>query len=86
MDRQEAIDVLSKHNAWRRGNDDPQTDPTKLGAALDFAIAALRTDHAEALAEELEEAVCALEVCGKDFRAMETARAALARYKESRNG
>lgn len=33
------------------------------------------------LAEALAEAVNALEVCGKDYRATEQARAALARYR-----
>jgi len=33
------------------------------------------------LLEALEEAVCALEVCGKDYRATEIARAAIAKAK-----
>ena len=42
MTNDEAVKVLADHNEWRRGNDDfPATNPTKLGLAIEVAIAAL---------------------------------------------
>lgn len=48
LNRDKTLEVLTQHNAWRRGADGPQTDPRMLGLALDAAIAAL-----SAPAEEL---------------------------------
>lgn len=41
LSRETTLEVLTKHNAWRRGGDGPQTDPRMLGLALDAAIAAI---------------------------------------------
>ena len=41
MTPQEAADLLRAHNEWRRGGDDPPTEPTALGQAIEIAIAAL---------------------------------------------
>jgi hypothetical protein len=35
------IELLKRHNAWRKGADMPMTDPKKLGQALDEAIVQL---------------------------------------------
>lgn len=37
------LEVLTQHNAWRRGAKDGQTDPVLLGKALDAAIAHIAT-------------------------------------------
>ena len=37
----EVIQILTDHNAWRRGGDGPPTDPVSLGVALERAIAAM---------------------------------------------
>lgn len=39
MTLKEAIEVLRRHNKWRRGDDSiPMTNPTKLGLAIDTII------------------------------------------------
>ena len=43
MDRNRAIEVLERHNKWRRGDDElPQTDPKELTEAIDCVCAALK--------------------------------------------
>lgn len=47
-DYKKALDVLQKHQKWRKGCDlTPPTDPKELNAALDVAITALspQQDH-----------------------------------------
>ena len=39
LNRAKTLEVLTKHNEWRRGASGPQTDPRILGLALDAAIA-----------------------------------------------
>ena len=40
MTLQEAVDILENHNKWRRGDDNiDQTNPTKLGIAIDLIVA-----------------------------------------------
>jgi hypothetical protein len=34
----EAIAIIKAHNAWRRGDNSPPTDPEKLGQAIDFIV------------------------------------------------
>lgn len=41
MDLTTAIDLLTRHNNWRRGGDGEMVDVTRLGIALDSAIAHL---------------------------------------------
>lgn len=36
MTEEEALKVIAYHQAWRKGGDSPQTDPTKLTEALDL--------------------------------------------------
>lgn len=39
MTLKEAIEVLRRHNKWRRGDDSvPETNPTTLGLAIDTII------------------------------------------------
>lgn len=39
MHLKEAIDVLKKHNDWRRGHEGTEpTDPKTLGNAIDYAV------------------------------------------------
>jgi len=35
MKIKKAIKILKKHNKWRRGKGNTQTNPTKLGIAID---------------------------------------------------
>ncbi len=53
---------------------------TKAGSGQEEANARLISAAPELL-DALEEAVCALEVCGKDYRATEIARSAIAKAK-----
>lgn len=39
LSRAKTIEVLKRHNEWRRGGEGPQTDPRMLGLALDAVIA-----------------------------------------------
>lgn len=42
MTLQESIEILRKHNEWRRKEEGPETlDPVKLGRAIDMAIEVL---------------------------------------------
>lgn len=34
------LDTLKRHQAWRRGSDEPMGDPKEIGEAIDYAIAA----------------------------------------------
>jgi len=43
LNRAKTLEVLTQHNAWRRGAKDGQTDPVLLGKALDAAIAHIAT-------------------------------------------
>lgn len=51
LNRDKTLEVLTSHNAWRRGAKGPQTDPRLLGLALDAAIAALATAPGEGRGE-----------------------------------
>ena len=42
MELSEIIDVLERHNRWRRGADIPMVSPTVLGKALDEAVEILK--------------------------------------------
>lgn len=43
MTKEQAADILEKHNRWRRGDDSlPMTDVRLLGEAIEVAINALR--------------------------------------------
>lgn len=42
MQALESAAILEAHNAWRRGGLGPATDPTMLGEAIDYAVAAVR--------------------------------------------
>lgn len=41
LDQEKTLQVLTEHAAWRRGADEPQTDPRLLTQALEAAIAVL---------------------------------------------
>jgi len=38
MQLKEAIEILQKHNEWRRGSEIEPTDPKLLGIAIDTVI------------------------------------------------
>lgn len=40
---EELAAALDAHNRWRRGDDEPAPDPTKLGKTIDAAADALRS-------------------------------------------
>ena len=42
MELSEIIEVLERHNRWRRGADIPMVSPTLLGKAIDEAVDILR--------------------------------------------
>ena len=42
MDDQRAIEILIKHNVWRRGRSETPTHPRELGEALDYVIERLQ--------------------------------------------
>lgn len=46
LNRDRTLEVLTQHNAWRRGAEGEQTDPRILGLALDAAIAAISGGYA----------------------------------------
>lgn len=66
MNIQETIDFLEEYNAWRRGAEMEQPDPTKLGIVLDELISfnrkiiSLETQNSEANFELLKEFSCFL--------------------------
>ena len=41
MDNAQALEILEKHNTWRRGQSEKPTHPKLLGEAIDKAIEAL---------------------------------------------
>ncbi|MEF2156435.1 hypothetical protein V3390_09400 [Luteimonas sp. FXH3W] len=45
LNRKKTIEVITEHNAWRRGAEGAQTDPRMLGLALDAVIAALEVSR-----------------------------------------
>ena len=47
LNRKATLELLSSHNAWRRGAEGPQTDPRMLGLALDAAVAYIATQPSE---------------------------------------
>lgn len=49
MNIKKAIDVLKKHNKWRRGGEEKMQKPKEIGEAIDFAI-----NHMESFDEYLE--------------------------------
>lgn len=46
METKEALDILKRHNIWRRGADVKPTNPERLGKAIDKAIEILGSDAA----------------------------------------
>jgi hypothetical protein len=53
MNTTEAIEVLTKHNKWRRGDDDIEpTDPKQLGIAIERAIAVMEAANTFAAASD----------------------------------
>lgn len=38
MKIEEAIEILKKHNMWRRGADTPMIDPKVIGEAIDCVV------------------------------------------------
>ncbi len=34
----DAVEILRKHNLWRRGGDDPMTHPREIGVAIDTVV------------------------------------------------
>ena len=42
MELSEIIDVLERHNRWRRGADIPMVSPTLLGKVIDEAVDILK--------------------------------------------
>jgi len=42
VDDHRAIEILIKHNTWRRGNSESPTHPRELGEALDYVIERLQ--------------------------------------------
>lgn len=72
MNNLEAIELLTKHNKWRRGDNDIEpTDPKQLGLAIERAIAVMSAaeafyrakgkDQLLAALDSLEDALLALE-------------------------
>jgi hypothetical protein len=43
MTLQEAIEILDKHNKWRRGHYDRMQNPTKIGIAIDLVVKKYKT-------------------------------------------
>lgn len=53
MSTTEAIEVLTKHNQWRRGDDDIEpTDPKQLGLAIERAVAVMEAANTFAEASD----------------------------------
>jgi len=46
MTSKEAIEILTSHNKWRRGEVDYHESPELIGEAIDFAIASMTWDKA----------------------------------------
>jgi len=44
MTIEQAIEILEKHNLWRRGADVPMCCPTKLGIAIDLILKHLKNE------------------------------------------
>ena len=42
MTPENAIEILERHNRWRRGYEVPKADPVELGIAIDTALAEIR--------------------------------------------
>ena len=36
----DALEIIEKHNKWRRGDDSPQGNPTEIGIAMDIVLLA----------------------------------------------
>jgi hypothetical protein len=46
MNLNESIDILKKHNEWRRGSDDiPMENPTTVGTIIDYVIGYLESNQ-----------------------------------------
>mgnify|MGYP000276727539 CR=1 FL=1 len=57
MTTEKALDILERHNLWRRGADYVDaTDPRLLGMALDKAIKVLRLSNVVGQSEQLKNA------------------------------
>lgn len=42
MDKEQVIDILERHNRWRRGADIEMVSQTELGRAIDYAVEFMR--------------------------------------------
>jgi hypothetical protein len=42
MTIKQAIKILEDHNKWRKGGEGKQTDPTKLGMAIDLVVSEIK--------------------------------------------
>lgn len=42
MKKKEALEILEKHNQWRRGSEIPMENPKLIGIAIDKAIEVLK--------------------------------------------
>ena len=38
MTKEEAIDILERHNKWRRGANIPMENPKEIGQAIDLIV------------------------------------------------
>ena len=48
MELKEAIEILKRHNEWRRGSDKyPLDNPTRIGIAIDTILEALNNEIRE---------------------------------------
>lgn len=52
METKKAIEILRRHNAWRRGAELPMEDPTELGEAIDAVCDAIVSDFPEGITDE----------------------------------
>ena len=78
MNKQEATEILRKHNEWRRydgelGKGPEMTDPKKLGEAIDTIVAAIEEAYPECKEESEDERIRKALIChlnaGGDFKA-----------------
>ena len=44
MTKKQALNILKKHNAWRRGEDIPMVEAKDIGMAIDKAIDVLKKE------------------------------------------
>jgi len=41
----DALEIIEKHQSWRRGDDSPQGNPTEIGIALDVVLNAIASNE-----------------------------------------